>query len=276
MRTAERVRRFGRRIRAERGGVRWKARMLLELARPTPFDVLAGEPRPGAVLVTVCLYNRPERIDSVLEQLAAQRGTPPLRLVLWNNARADDDHYRARVRALGARGALASVEYRSSANIGGIARFIVARRLLLGRPGVPFVMIDDDQDFSDTFVAELLARHAPRSISGVWAFFILGSYWARVEAQPGGGASYVGTGGSICDAEIVGTRGFFWRLPGRYGFVEDLWASMFAGSRGWDLTRAAIPVDFVGEDTNQYHTLKDLKSEFYEYLIAQTRAGIPL
>ncbi len=250
--------------------------MLRELASRSDFDLLAGAVDPSSTLVVVCLYNRPERIDAILEQLAAQRGAPPLRLVVWNNARADDAHYRSRIRAFGSLGALASVEFRSSPNIGGIARFIVARRLLGGRSGIPFVMIDDDQDFDESFIEGLLACHEPRSFSGVWAFFILGSYWARVQAEPGGGASYVGTGGSVCDAGLVGTRGFFWRLPGRYGFIEDLWASMFAGSRGWDLTRAAIPVEFVAEETNQYHGLKDLKPEFYDYLIAQTRAGIPL
>ncbi|NYF15850.1 glycosyltransferase involved in cell wall biosynthesis [Microbacterium sp. AK009] len=250
--------------------------MLRELASPRRFELLAGEVRPDSILVVICLYNRPDRIDAVLAQLAAQRGSPSIRLVMWNNAPRDDGHYRARIRAMGAWDALASVEYRSSPNIGGIARFIVARRLLGGRAGVPFVMIDDDQDFDESFVAQLLSRHAPRSFSGVWAFFILGSYWARIEAEADGGASYVGTGGSVCDAALVRTRGFFWRLPGRYGFIEDLWASMFAGSRGWDLTRAAVPVRFVGEEMNQYHKLTNLKPEFYDYLIAQTRLGMPL
>lgn len=236
-----------------------------------------GTPVPGSVPVILCLWNRPARFEQTLRMLAAQEGAPPIRLILWNNRRENDRRYLAHIEAFGPWGAISSVEFLSSrVNIGGIARFIVARSINRRRSSRPFIMVDDDLDFSPAMVRDLLAAYSSRTYAGWWAFRILGTYWERTEAVPGEPASYVGTGGSVCDSALVYERGFFSHLPARWGFIEDLWASAFATALGWRVEKVDTHIELTSEDTNQYLTLFDIKPRFWEYLRNRLSSGAPL
>ncbi|WP_194409120.1 hypothetical protein [Microbacterium cremeum] len=236
-----------------------------------------GTPREDAIPVIMCLWGRPDRFARSLEQLAAQEGAPPIRLILWNNKPRNDAHYRAELRAFPTFGAISSVEYVSSrVNIGGIARFIAARAIAPRGSSRPFIMIDDDLDVSTTVVRDLIDAYRPRTYAGWWAFRILGTYWERVEARPGERATYVGTGASICDSALVHERGFFSRLPARWGFIEDLWASAFAASRGWRVEKVETDVELTSEESNQYLKLVDVKPRFWDYLRERLATGRPL
>lgn len=236
-----------------------------------------GTPAPASVPVILCLWNRPARFEHTLRMLAAQDDAPPIRLILWNNRRANDDRYLAEIEAFGPWGGISSVEFLSSrVNIGGIARFITARSIT--RPGSsrPFIMVDDDLDFSPTLVRDLLAAYSPRTYAGWWAFRIFGTYWERAEAALGEPASYVGTGGSVCDSALVHERGFFSHLPARWGFIEDLWASAFATALGWRVEKVDTHIELTSEDTNQYLALFDVKPRFWDYLRARLSSGARL
>lgn len=227
---------------------------------------LVGAPRTGAVPVVMALWSRPERAEHVLAQLAAQRGAPPIRLLLWNNAPANDEQYRRAASAVPP-GAVSSVELRSSrTNFGGIARFFLVARLRRAGYDGPVIMLDDDQSFEDDFVAALLSRYRPRSIAGVWAFTQRGTYWGRDEVLDGGTATYVGTGGCVVDAQIVDLPGFWTRLPDRFSFIEDQWMSYRARVAGWSLRKADLPVEFVLQERNQHHGMLEIKDEFFRYL----------
>lgn len=228
--------------------------------------VLAGSVRSDAVPVVMALWSRPERAEEFLSELAAQRGAPPLRVLLWNNAPANDDHYR-RVAAALPPGAVSSIELRSSrTNFGGIARFFVVARLRrMGYAG-PVILLDDDQAIEGGFAAALLERYRPQSIAGVWAFVQRGTYWGREEVPDDGPATYVGTGGCVVDAGIVDLPGFWQRLPDRFAFIEDQWMSYCARVAGWSLRKADIPVEFVLQERNQHLGLQELKEEFFRYL----------
>jgi hypothetical protein len=250
--------------------VEW-ARWRIAVTRGALFGVrlerLVGDDDPAAVPVIMCLWNRVDRIEEILRLLSVQRDCPPIRLVLWNNYRPDDATYRSRIVSTGARGSLVAVEYHCSrVNLGGIARFVLARRLFRGKPSGPFIMLDDDQDVAPTFVRDLLAVYEPRTYAGCWAFVNEGQYWERREANPEEDATYVGTGGSICDSALVRETAFFQRLPVRYGFVEDLWASRVARSRGWRLKKVDTPVTFVLHSHNQFAGLAEVKTRFWSYL----------
>ena len=227
---------------------------------------LMGSVRPEAVSVVMALWSRPERAEEFLGQLNAQRDVPPLRVLLWNNAPANDEHYRAAARSLRP-GAVSSIEMRSSrTNFGGVARFfLIARLRRTGYTG-PVLMLDDDQRIDETFAAALLGRHRPRSIVGVWAFTQRGTYWGRDEVPDDGEATYVGTGGCVVDSAIVELPGFWDRLPDRFAFVEDQWMSYCARVAGWSLRKADVPVEFVLQERNQHLGLHALKEEFFRFL----------
>lgn len=264
--------------------VRAAARQALwrcETVRQAVFGVrlthVAGSAPRDAVPVIVCLWNRPHRIRETLNLLARQEDAPPLRVIFWNNKPANDLHYLGEIERFGATGAIASVEYHSSrVNIGGIARFLVARSITRGTSSSPFVMLDDDLNPSPSFVRDLLGAYAPRVYAGFWAFVILDQYWERRNAVPGEAAQYVGTGGTVCDAALVRDLGFFTRLPARYAFIEDLWASAYAASRGWRVEKVDTDVELTSEDSNQYLGMIDLKARFWAYLRKQRETSRPL
>jgi hypothetical protein len=235
------------------------------------LEVLLGTVSNDDVIVIMCLWNRPSRIDDILALLDGQ-SSRGVRLMLWNNAPAHDEHYRERIASFTPQGALRSVEYVSSnENLGGLARFFLARRALAsGTTSREFIMLDDDQDIADSFIDDLLAAGGAHRVAGVWAWRYLGrSHWDRLPAIPGEPADYVGTGGCICDLSLVADTAFFTGLPRRYAFLEDQWMCAFARSRGWTLTKVDTPVEFVLHETNQFPALADLKDEFREYLAAE-------
>lgn len=247
--------------------MRWRVEVVRHALVGVRLQRVAGPPSDDAVPVIVCLWNRPQRIRATLEVLAQQHASPPLRVIFWNNRPANDAHNLGEIERFGTAGAIASIEYHSSRiNIGGIARFLVARSITRGSTSRPFIMLDDDLDPSPAFVRDLLAGFSPRSYAGFWAFVILDRYWERRNAVPGEPAQYVGTGGTICDSALVRDLGFFTRLPGRYAFIEDLWASAYATSRGWRVQKIDTHVELTSEDSNQYLGMIELKAQFWDYL----------
>lgn len=239
-----------------------------------------GDRRPDAVPVVMCLWRRPRRIADIINLLAAQDTDVPLRLVLWNNDPRNDAYYRS-VIATAELGALSSIEvYSSRTNIGGIGRFLAMRELTANGYRGPFVMLDDDEDVSPTFIDDLLSAYRPHTIAGWWAFSYERTYYQRAELSAGERATYVGTGGAVCDSALVTSSTFFTAIPRRYLFLEDIWMSTFARWNGWSLVKVDTPVEFVAREEDQHHAIFDLKTEFSELLMAQapvvdpvTRAG---
>jgi hypothetical protein len=245
----------------------WRAAVDNELSSRERPALLVGQTDAAAVPVIVCLWNRPDRLAALLAQLSAQTAGPPVRLILWNNANEHSEDYRREIAAWGAQGALASVEfYAPGSNIGGIARFIVARHLRDDGYDGPFITLDDDENISPSFVRDLLAAHRPDGIAGWWAFRSDQHYWDRVAAAPGDAVTYVGTGGAVFDTSIVSDPRFFSELPARYGFLEDIWASAWVLRHGGRLDKVETHIEFVQEELGQYHDLGNLKVEFTQYL----------
>jgi hypothetical protein len=231
------------------------------------LELLAGQPGDDSVPVVMCLWNRPERMDDILHELAAQESVGPVRLILWNNRRRDGARYRRVIRAGVEPGSRLSVEFfNSPVNMGGVARFFVAVKLRRGGYRGPFIMLDDDEVVPTDFVSRLLASWRPHVVAGFWSFRLAGAYWNREFISDGEPADYVGTGGSVCDIDIVEHRDFFSLLPTQYAFMEDQWMSYYAQSHGWDLKKVDVNIEFVMDETNQAHNLVYKKEEFYSYL----------
>ncbi len=255
--------------RAERQRLRGREQQLRLALRGTGLgETLLGVPNGDALAVVMCLWNRPERITAVLTVLDQQSTARRLRLILWNNQPRDSAHYREAIRAFRARGQLDSVEFIDSEhNIGGIGRFVALRRAVQAGYGGTFVMIDDDQDVSPDFIDDVMAVAAPRTVAGLWAWKTRETYWDRersnVRGEP---VSYVGTGGCVCDSELVTHDEFFAALPARYLFMEDMWMSWLAAANGWRVLSAPTPVEFVLGETDQYHSLIGQKQDFFQWL----------
>ncbi|BDZ65779.1 hypothetical protein GCM10025877_27170 [Agromyces mangrovi Wang et al. 2018] len=217
----------------------------------------------------MCLWNRPERVPHLLRELDAQDLPHGIRLVLWNNRGSNAALLRRQLAAFHPMGALRSVEtFTSPVNVGGVARFMVVRKLV-GDRVAPVVLLDDDQVTEPEFMSTLLADHRPRSIAGVYAWRTESSYWDRSPLDAGDDANYVGTGGCIIDGSIASDPTFFDHLPDRYSFIEDLWMSDRATRLGWTLRKSDAPFAFVADETNQYRSMIGLKDEFHAYLRSQ-------
>lgn len=246
------------------------------LARPLSLEELLGAPDGGAVAVVVCLWNRPERLTTILSILDAQRGARPVRLLLWNNQPRDSRHYRHAIETFVASGSLSSVEYFDSPhNIGGMARFVVARHLVSRGYLGGFLMMDDDQNFGPSFVKDLLRVSAPRSVAGVWAWTNSGAYWNRHQVRTTGAhADHVGTGGSVCDSAIVNDPNFFLGIPAPYLFMEDMWMTHYAARNGWTLSMVESPFTFALSARDQGHALFDRKEHFFSWLALPGRVPV--
>jgi hypothetical protein len=217
----------------------------------------------STVPLVMCLWNRPQRIDGVLDMLASLEGGKRVRLLLWNN-NGDDAAIYDRAILGAARGSLASVDlFHSPRNVGGLGRFLATRLLANAGYDGPVVLLDDDQDVTPSFIADLLSDYAERSVVAWWGFSLHGSYWRRAEIEPGSPADHAGTGGTVLDVALVRDDRFFSRLPRRFAFVEDQWMTFVAHYKGWRVIKARTHIDLVLEETNQYHGLLPLKDEFY-------------
>lgn len=269
MRAVERARAFLRprrrilAIRARVAAMRSRAEFRRLVHRTASLD-LAGD---AGIPVIMCMWRRPERLAAVLEMLSAQTGVESIRLLVWNNDRSQKAHHRRLLAAWVPSGALTSVRLHSSrVNIGGAARFIVARSLRRAGYRGPVIMLDDDQQISPDFVARLLAAGGPRVYAGVWAWRIHGDYWDRTEALPGEAATYVGTGGAVADVELAGSEELVSTLPTHRLFLEDIWLSAFALRHGYGLRGADASYEFTDRAGDQWHAIADSKSTFFDEL----------
>jgi hypothetical protein len=236
------------------------------LTRGVAPAVSVGQPSFDHVPVAMCLYNRPERLEPMLRSLAAQTGVAGVDVYLWNNARRDEEHYENVVRSVPIEGALRSVQLvRSPFNLGSIARFYHIRALAQRGYRGPAVIVDDDEDIADDFLADCLAAYRPDAVTAWWAFQTGDSYWDRRPAEPGERVDHIGPGGMVCSAELFLDDAFFTDLPERYWLLDDLWLTYYAKRRGLTLAKLDVEIDFVLPETNQHH-LNPLKDEFFRYL----------
>jgi hypothetical protein len=230
----------------------------------TPVLELHGE---TDVVVVVCLWRRTDRVMPIVAMLEGQRPVSRIRVVFWNNDPQMTSLYRRELEAHQLRGALTRVDFVDSPrNIGGAARFVVARRLAREGYGGPLIMLDDDQEVQSDFVARLLNSWRPRSYCGVWAWRIHGDYWDRSEAADGQFATYVGTGGSVCDVGLLASSAVARRLPIAYHFLEDVWLSVQAMRSGYATYRAEAEYRFTDDNHGQWEQLARSKSDFFDVL----------
>lgn len=226
-----------------------------------------GEQTGREALVVMCLWNRPSRVESVLNMLDGQDFADGVNLYLWNNKRADQAHYRKVLDQFRASGALKRASLAQSPyNLGSIGRFYWARKLVAARPDSAVIVIDDDQDFGRDFISTAMAEFDPGAVKAWWAWTVNNEYHNRDAAGVGDKVDHIGPGGSVLPLSIFTDTRFYTDIPDHFRMLDDLWLTYFASRAGYRLEKLPVEIDFVMHETNQWHGQIDMKSEFYNYL----------
>jgi hypothetical protein len=224
-----------------------------------------GSDGPARVPVVLCTWRRPEQLRRTIALLQAQTH-PAVELHVWNNSR----RISKRIDTIASEAADLPVRVTHSArNVGGFGRFYLARELAGDHPFVVF--IDDDQTFSETFIADLLADKQPRGIAGFWAYHFLSEteYADRNPAEPGERVKYCGTGGMISDSGIFSEPRLF-ECPGRFWFAEDLWLSYVADHLlDWEIRKSRVTMAMDEDGLDQFLLLHTTKSSLLQYLVGE-------
>ena len=243
----------------------FRARYLAGDFTPT---VSVGQPSSRHISMVMCLWNRPGRILEILEMLAGQRRTKGIDLYFWNNCADDHEIYESAIRDYRLSGALRSVHLiKSEANLGSMARFYVARKLAKEGLAGPIIVLDDDEVVTPHFVRIATKRYDPKAVTAWWAFTMGEDYWRdKKPAKKRDRVDHIGPGGSISDSHIFLDDGFFTEIPDKYWLLDDLWLSYYVRSKGIQLKKLDVTIEFVLAETNQWYSVKQLKTDFYNEL----------
>lgn len=233
---------------------------------------------PQPALVLMCLWNRSSRFAEILDDLAKQDFPDGVIVGFWNNNRGLRSHYESTLSEwLRAHkpGALRQVHFvHSPVNAGGMGRFYLARSLAKIYRQPFAIFLDDDQRVQASFIRLVQAQAAPRTIASWWAWIVTnGNYWERIRALPGQRVSYAGTGGMIVDCNVLKIPALYKDLPRKYWFLEDMWLNHVALTHGYHLVALDAEIEFVMDETNQFHSLAALKPEFYRKLTEQAKVN---
>jgi hypothetical protein len=231
----------------------------MEAMRPRTPSLLIERDR---IPVIMCAWRRIERLQRTLEMLADQDTAATL--YVWNNNRRD----AKRVDDVLERSPIPAQSVHCNRNIGCFGRFYLARSLAERHDVV--LLIDDDQEFGRSMVADQLASFAPNSLGGWWAFTYRPGAQSYVERDrvelPHHRADYVGVGGMVADPTIFADPALF-RCPRRYWFVDDMWLSFFATHvHGWKLRRSLADFEFANDGQDLDLTLGMTKIRMFRYL----------
>lgn len=232
--------------------------------------IAVGTPDPSHASIVMCLFNRPGRIREVLNTLARQRGTRGIDIYLWNNCPDDHAIYEEAIREQDLGGALKSIQLvKSPVNLGSMSRFFFARKLAVQGFAGPVIVLDDDEVVTPWFVRKALKRYDPKAITAWWAFQVNGPYWDRKPAGRRDKVDHIGPGGSVMDSRIFLDDAFFTDIPDKYWMLDDVWITYYARQRGIQLRKLDVRISFVLEETNHYHTVVNLKDEFFSELYSK-------
>lgn len=217
------------------------------------------------IAVIMCTYKRLHLLPKTLEMLDNQTDLE-FSLYIWNNAK--DENVREITEKESHKYYISVMN--SQNNIGGLGRFHMAGMLSNDKRYEYVIFVDDDQIFDENFIKDFRSEARKDTISGWWAFKLGKKYWDKIRAKPGESADYIGTGGMICPIDTFQDSELIEKIPEKYKFIEDLWLSFYLKyEKGFTLKRSKVNLEFQeGESIrDQFHELKSLKEEFYEYLL---------
>lgn len=210
------------------------------------------------IAVIMCTWRRINRLPKTIGMLESQT-YKSFDFYVWNN----NVNERVNVDNLAKSNIISIAVNHSKENVGGIGRFYYAQRIANEYDYVLFV--DDDQTFTNTFIAHMTSLAKPASIVSWFGWKIHGEYFNRTRIQNMGEVDYCGTGGMIIDSKIF--KNIKYNLPKQFLFVEDLWLSYYAKyEHGFKLYGCDAPIQIEVDGKDQYVKLKNTKNELLSYL----------
>jgi len=215
--------------------------------------------------VIMCTYKRLHILEDTLKMLNSQTDTN-FDLIIWNNNQGCKD--LANLTDL-SKYTFHTKVINYEQNIGGVGRFYAGNANASKYDF--FIMIDDDQMFDSNMISIFKKEASQEAITGWWAWKIDGDYHRRRPLKPNEDGDYIGTGGIVLPSFIFQQESLFKKLPKKYLFIEDLWLSFFAKYElGLKLRKSKTTIGFIPAESkrDQHHRLKDLKNEFYRFLVA--------
>lgn len=210
------------------------------------------------IAVVMCTWRRIQRLSETIKMLESQT-YKSFDFYIWNNNSSE----RANVDKLAKSNIISISVHHSKDNVGGIGRFYYAQKIANEYDYIVF--IDDDQNFTNTFISHMTELAKPTSIVSWFGWKILGEYFNRTRIQNMGEVDYCGTGGMIIDSKIFTTIKY--DIPKQFMFVEDLWLSYYAKyEHGYKLYGCDAPIQIIVDGKDQYVGLKHTKKDFLNYL----------
>ena len=197
---------------------------LLSMERARLLETLLGQ-TPGhtepKTPIEVCflVYQRPERVPKILEQLKIQT-IQNFKVNIWNNSgqELDTSNFpQDRIKVIN-----------SKKNIGSQARFRLAKQTT----GNPIIFFDDDEDLSPNFIEYNYTEHLKFGKNIILGWFTRTfnkeSYWKSLGAKYTEEVDYIATKAMILDREIIDNEPLLQNIPKDFAKVEDLYLCYLA------------------------------------------------
>jgi len=208
-------------------------------------------------LIEVCfaIYQRPQRLPAILEQLKAQT-IQNFNVNIWNNS--------GKVLNIGSFPIERIRVINSEYNIGPQSRFKLAKQTT----GNPIIFFDDDEELSPTFVEyhynEYL-KFGPNCILGWFTrTFYQEKYWESHGARYGQEVDYIGLGGLVMDREIIDKEPLLQNIPPPFDKTDDMFLSFVARMKhGMKLIKIEPTCRILVDGKDTYSTI-DKESIFRE------------
>jgi GT2 family glycosyltransferase len=215
------------------------------------------------VAIVMCTWKRISRLKETLNLLSTQT-YKNIKLHIWNNNFSQKENIQNIIKDY----PNLNIEVlNSEKNVGGIGRFLYAKKIAKEYPQIIF--IDDDQVFNNKFVEDFSKMYLPKSIISWFGWKMNGSYYNRTRVNNFSECDYCGTGGMLIDSSVFLDERLY-EIPKEYIFIEDLWLSYFAKyEHSYNLIGCSIDLKIIEDGNDQYVNLKKLKEEFYKLLEAK-------
>jgi GT2 family glycosyltransferase len=220
-------------------------------------EILSKAPN---IAIVMCTWKRVSRLKETLNLLSNQT-YKNIKLHIWNNNFLEKDNIQNIIKESPN---LKIEVFNSEKNVGGIGRFLYAKKI--ANEYSQIIFIDDDQVFNNKFVEDFSKMYFPKSIISWFGWKMNGSYYNRTRINNFTECDYCGTGGMLIDSSIF-LDDRLYDIPKEYTFIEDLWLSYFAKyEHSYKLIGCNIDLKIIEDGNDQYVNLKKLKEAFYTFL----------